>query len=103
MIVRLHVDEFQPGEFDYRVSHEGLDLFTDAGLASLSACLLAALDGLGRDALAAEVAFKGVVSGTYPLDSIAAMPAQIAEHARNTTEAIEDVLRQAGGLGRSSN
>ena len=98
MIVRFHVDEFQPGEFDYRVSHEGLDLFADAGLASLPACLLAALDGLGQDALAAEIAFKGVVSGTYPLDSIAAMPEPIAEHARNTTEAIEELLRQTGGM-----
>ena len=98
MIVRMHVDEFQPGEFDYRVSHEGLDLFADAGLASLPACLLAALDGLGQDALAAEVAFKGVVSGTYPLDSIAAMAEPIADHARNTTEAIEELLRQAGGM-----
>lgn len=100
MIVRLHIDEFQRGDFEYRVAHEGLDLFADAGLASLQECLLAALDGLGADALAAEVAFKGVVSGTYPLASIAAMPAQIADHARNTTEAIEDVLRQAGGVGR---
>ena len=98
MIVRMHVDEFQPGEFDYRVSHEGLDLFADAGLASLPACLLAALDGLGQDALAAEVAFKGVVSGTYPLDSIAAMPVHIADHARHTTEAIEELLRQTGGM-----
>ncbi len=101
MIVRFHIDEFQRGQFDYRVTHEGLDLFADAGLASLEACLFAALDGLGADALAAEVAFKGVVSGTYPLGSIAAMPAQIAEHARHTTEAIEEVLREAGGLQRS--
>jgi hypothetical protein len=100
MIVRVHIDEFQRGAFDYRVSHEGLDLFGDAGLASLEACLQAAIDGLGADALAAEVAFKGVVSGTYPLDTLAVAGAQIAEHARNTTEAIEEVLRQAGGLRR---
>lgn len=100
MIVRFQIDEFQRGEFDYRVCHEGLDLFADAGLASLAACLLAALDGLGGDALAAEVAYKGVVSGTYPLDSIAAMPVQIAEHAQHTTEAVEELLREAGGLKR---
>lgn len=102
MIVRFHIDEFQRGEFEYRVSHEGLDLFADAGLDSLEACLAAALDGLGEDALAAEVAFKGVVSGTYPLASIAVASPQIAAHARNTTEAVEDLLRQAGGLRRSS-
>lgn len=100
MIVRIHIDEFIRGDFEYRVSHEGLDLFSDAGLDSVAACLAAALDGLGADALAAEVAFKGVVSGTYALASIAVAGEHIAEHARNTTEAIEDLLRQAGGLRR---
>lgn len=100
MIVRIHIDEFSRGDFEYRVSHEGLDLFSDAGLDSLNDCLAAALDGLGADALAAEIVFKGVVSGTYPLASIAVAAQQIAEHARNTTEAIEDLLRQAGGLRR---
>lgn len=100
MIVRIHIDEFQPGQFDYRVSHEGLDLFADAGLSSLEQCLAAALEGLGEQALAAELAFKGVVSGTYALSSIAAAAPQIAEHARNTSDAIEDLLRHAGGLHR---
>ena len=98
MIVRIHIDEFQRGHFEYRVSHEGLDLFADAGLASLAECLQAALDGLGQDALAAELSFRGVVSGTYPLASIAMAGPQIAEHARHTTDAIEELVRQAGGI-----
>jgi len=101
MIVRIHIDEFRRGQFDYRVSHEGLDLFADAGLSSLEQCLAAALEGLGEDALAAELSFKGVVSGTYALASMAVAAPQIAEHARNTTEAIEELLRQAGGLRQS--
>ncbi len=98
MIVRFHIDEFQRGAFEYRVSHEGLELFGDAGLSSLEECLQAALDGLGADALAAEVAFKGVVSGTYPLATLALAGPQVAAHARHTTEAVEEVVRQAGGL-----
>jgi hypothetical protein len=35
-----------------------------------------------------EFAYGGVVSGTYPLDVIAANLAQVATHAVNTTAAI---------------
>ena len=95
MIVRFHIDQFETGRFDYRVSHEGEDLYADAGLASIEECISAAVDGLGQDALGAEIAYKNIISGTYPLDSIAAMPEPIAEHALNTTEAIEELLRQS--------
>ena len=37
MIVRFHIDQFETGRFDYRVSHEGEDLYADAGLASVDA------------------------------------------------------------------
>ena len=94
MIVRFYIDQFEKGRFDYRVSHEGEDLYADAGLASVEECIMAAIDGLGRDALGAEIAYKSVISGTYPLASLALMAAQIAEHAENSTVAIEEVLRQ---------
>lgn len=97
MIVRFHLDQFEPGNFEYRVSHEGETLYADAGLGSLEECIVAALEGLGQDALGAEVAYKSVVSGTYPLASLALMAAQIAEHAENSTAAIEEVLRQPLG------
>ena len=96
MIVRFHIDPsdvMQQGCYDYRVSYEGEDLFEDAGLGSIEACIVAATEGLGQDALAAEVAYKGIISGTYPLASLALMCAQIAEHALQTAMAIEEVLR----------
>lgn len=93
MIVRFEIDQFTKGEFEYRVTHEGEALYADAGLGSIEECLSAAIDGLGSDALGAEVAYKNVVSGTYPLASLALMSAQIAEHAANTTAAIEELLR----------
>jgi hypothetical protein len=40
----------------------------------------------------AEVWFRGVVSGTYPLHVIAANHEQIATHAVNTTAAIFEGL-----------
>ncbi len=93
MIVRFHIDQFTRGEFEYRVTQEGETLYGDAGLASIEECVVAALEGLGSEALGAEVAYKNVVSGTYPLASLALMSAQIAEHAANTTAAIEELLR----------
>ena len=45
-------------------------------------------------AMGAEIAYKSVISGTYPLASLALMSAQIAEHAENSTIAIEELLRQ---------
>jgi hypothetical protein len=93
MIVRFHIDLFEQDQYEYRVSYEGEELFGDAGLDSIEACIVAATEGLGQDAVAAEVAFKGVVSGTYALASLALMSAQIADHALQTTTAIEEVLR----------
>ncbi|UUZ75760.1 hypothetical protein LP414_29745 [Polaromonas sp. P1(28)-13] len=48
---------------------------------------------MGQDAVAAEVAYQGVISGTYALASLALMSAQIADHALQTTTAIEEVLK----------
>ncbi len=92
MIVRFSIDSFDQGQYEYRVSYEGEDLFGDVGLDSIEECIVAATEGLGQDAVAAEVAFRGIISGTYALASLALMSAQIAEHALQTTTAIEEVL-----------
>ena len=93
MIVRFHIDPMAGGQFEYRVSYEGEELFGDAGLQSVEQCIDAATEGLGQDAVAAEVTYRGIVSGTYALASLALMSAQIADHALQTTSAIEEVLR----------
>ncbi|MES2511294.1 MAG: hypothetical protein V4625_15295 [Pseudomonadota bacterium] len=93
MIVRFNIDPSGRGKHDYRVTHEGEELYGDAGLDGLEHCITAALEGLGSDAVAAEIAYKGILSGTYPLASLALMSAQIAEHAVQTTAAIEEVMR----------
>jgi hypothetical protein len=91
MIVRFHIDTLEQGQYEYRVSYEGEDLFSDAGLDSIEACIVAATEGLGRDAVGAEIAYRGIISGTYPLATLALASAQIAEHALNTTTAMEEV------------
>ena len=92
MIVRFHIDPMEQDQYEYRVSYEGEDLYSDVGLDSVEACIVAATEGLGQDAIAAEVAYKGIISGTYALASLALVSAQIAEHALQTTAAIEEAL-----------
>ena len=90
MIVRFNIDPMEQDQYEYRVSYEGEELYADAGLDGIEACIVAATEGLGQDAIAAEVAYKGIISGTYALASLALMSAQIAQHAAQTTEAIEE-------------
>jgi hypothetical protein len=92
MIVRFNIEPIEHGLYDYRVTHEGENLYDDSGLESVEACIVAATEGLGQDAVAAEIAYKNIISGTYPLVSLALASAQIALHARQTTEVIEEAL-----------
>ena len=98
MIVRFSIDSAdigdsgESGDYAYRVSHEGEILFSDDGLSSIEACIVAATEGLGGEAVGAEIAYRGIISGTYPLATLALASSQLAEHARNTTSAIEEVL-----------
>ena len=94
MIVRFNIDQVGEDQFDYRVSYESEDLYGDEGLGSLEACIIAATEGLGSEPVAAEIAYKGVISGTYPLATLALASSQLAEHALNTTAAIEEVYKQ---------
>ena len=93
MIVRFNIDLVGEDQFDYRVSYESEDLYGDEGLGSIEACIVAATEGLGTEPVGAEIAFKGVISGTYPLATLALASSQLAEHTMNTTAAIEEVGR----------
>ena len=91
MIVRFHIDPMDSDLYEYSVSHEGETLYADVGLGSIEECLVAATEGLDQGIVAAEVAYKSIISGTYALASLALMTAQIADHALQTTLAIEEV------------
>lgn len=90
MIVRIDIDGTDATQYDYRVRYETEDLYADAGLASVVESLVAAVEGLPPEVIGVEVAYRGVVSGTYPLQVIAMNLDQVAAHAVNTTDSIEE-------------
>ena len=92
MIVRIDIEGSRAGFYAYRVSYESEELYADDGLASVADCLVGAVEGMAPDVVAAEVWYRNVVSGTYPLSVIGMSLEQVAEHAVNTTEAIEEIL-----------
>ena len=94
MIVRIEIEGARAGFFGYRVSYESEELYGDTGLASLADCLVAAVEGMAPDVLAAEVWYQNIVSGTYTLPVIGMQLDQIAAHAANTTAAIEEVANE---------
>jgi hypothetical protein len=91
MIVRIDIDK-AADDFGYRVSHESEEMYGDEGLASIVECLIAAVEGLPPEALAAELWYDRVVSGTYPLSVIGMNVEQVAQHAVNTTAMIDELL-----------
>lgn len=91
MIVRIDIDK-SADSFGYRVSQESEEMYADEGLASIVECLVAAVEGMPPEAVAAELWYDGVVSGTYPLSVIGMSIDQVAQHALNTTAMIDDVM-----------
>jgi len=91
MIVRIDLER-SADTFGYRVSFESEELYADDELASVVECLVAAVEGLPPGALAAEIWFDGVVSGTYPLQVIGMNIEQVAQHAVNTTAMIDELM-----------
>ena len=88
MIVRIDIHQSEAEGFEYAVLVEGETLFADSGLSSMLHCMAGAIEGLGSEVRAAEFAFQGIVSGTYPLQVIATRPTDVAQHAVNTTQAV---------------
>jgi hypothetical protein len=92
MVVRIEVH--REGEvYEYRVLADGDLLYDDTGFSSVVHCLVGAVEGLPPEVRAVEVACGGVVSGTYPLDVLAANADQVAQHAMNTTAAVFEALQ----------
>ena len=44
MIVRFNIDLAEQDQYDYQVTYEGEDLYSDNGLSSIEACVTAALE-----------------------------------------------------------
>jgi hypothetical protein len=91
MIVRIDIEK-TGDSFAYGVSQEAEELYGDDGLDSIVECLIAAVEGMPPDAVAAELWYDGIVSGTYPLSVIGMSLEQVAQHALNTTAMIDELL-----------
>ena len=91
MIVRIDLER-AADSFGYRVSYDAEELYADDELPSIVECLIAAVEGMPPDALAAEIWYDGVVSGTYPLEVIGLNVEQVAQHAVNTTAMIDELM-----------
>ena len=92
MIVRIEIEGTRAGFFAYRVTLEAEELYADDGLDSVAGCLVGAVEGMAPDVVGAEIWYRNIVSGTYPLSTIGMSLEQVAEHAANTTSAIEEIL-----------
>ena len=92
MIARISIHPSGPARFHYAVSAEGEELYSDDGLGSIIHCLAAAIEGMGEEVKAAELAYGDIVSGTYPLQVLATRPGDVVQHAINTTTAVLQVL-----------
>ena len=88
MIVRIDIHHDDTEGFSYSVTAEHQTLYDGVGFSTFVNTLAAAVEGLGPEARAAEIAFRGVVSGTYPLTIIATRPTEVAQHAVNTANAV---------------
>ncbi|HEY4067722.1 MAG TPA: hypothetical protein VGM74_12560 [Burkholderiaceae bacterium] len=99
MIVRIDL-QHRPSEggedASYRVSAEYETLYDGAGFSSLVNALAAAVEGLGPEVHAAEIAFDGIVSGTYPLSTIATRPNEVMQHAVNSAAAVAEAEQDLG-------
>ena len=91
MIVRIDIDK-SADAFGYRVSYESEEMYADDGLESIVECLIAAVEGMPPEAVAAELWYDRVVSGTYPLSVIGMNVDQVAQHASNTTAMIDELM-----------
>lgn len=88
MIVRIDLQHSEAEGASYDVSAEHETLYDGTGFSALVNALAAAVEGLGPEVHAAEIAFDGIVSGTYPLSTIALRPNEVTQHAVNSAAAV---------------
>ena len=100
MIVRIDLQQGETDGASYAVTAEHETLYDGAGFTSLVNALAAAVEGLGSEVHAAEIAFSEIVSGTYPLSTIAMRPNEVVQHAVNSAAAVAEAERSDQGLNR---
>lgn len=89
MIATLGIFQIQPGLYEYQVRYNGQELFANAGFDSIESAIGSALDLTGP-ITAMEVAYRGIVCGTYPLHRLRTDTKSVAEHLIATVASVLD-------------
>jgi hypothetical protein len=80
IVARLDVRKLQASLYEYVVSYSGQEMFSDAGFSSIADALREAADVTGS-IRGYEVAFAGLVAGTYAVEELASTADQVAQRA----------------------
>ena len=89
MIATLGIFQMQSGLYEYQVGCNGQELFSDAGFTSIESAIGAASDVTGP-ITAMEVAYRGIVGGTFPLHRLRADANAVADHLVATVASVRD-------------
>ena len=89
MIATLGIFQMQPGLYEYQVGCNGQELFADAGFNSIESAIGAASDVTGP-ITAMEVAYRGIVGGTFPLHRLRTDTRAVADHLVATVASVLD-------------
>lgn len=80
VVARLDIRKLQPSLYEFQVSHSGQEVFSDAGFSSIADALRTAADVTGAIG-GYEVAYAGLVTGTYSVQELAATADAVAQRA----------------------
>jgi len=86
-VARLDIRKLQAGLYEYHASYAGQELFSDAGFSSIAEALHAASDVTG-DIVGFEVAYAGLVAGTYSVDVLRSTADEVAQRAVDTAASL---------------
>lgn len=89
IVARLDVRKLQPGLYEFHVSHSGQELFSDAGFSSIADALRAAADVEGA-IRGYQVAYAGLVEGTYLVEDLAETADAVAERSVELVKSLGD-------------
>lgn len=95
-VARIVIRQCSPSVFVFCTSYLDESVCREEHLDTLEDALAASLMTLPPQALAVEVTYEGVVSGTYPRLVLERDPGQVAGDALQTKDAIDEVSRQGG-------
>jgi hypothetical protein len=87
LVARLDIRKLQASLYEYHASFAGQELFSDTGFSSIAEALHAASDVTG-DIVGFEVAYAGLVVGTYSVDVLRATAEEVAQRAVDTAASL---------------